>query len=93
MELFTKVHCKAYMKKISDGVHISIYEKYDWDASEDSPFGGIHRKLSEQRTIDGNETVLAEDAMGNVLKDLSSCEGESVHKKYWLSVIDGWKSR
>lgn len=27
MKIFTKVHCKAYMKKISDGVHIQIYNK------------------------------------------------------------------
>lgn len=41
MKLFTKVHCKAYMKKTSDGVHIKIYDKSgnptqnrrDWDSA------------------------------------------------------------
>lgn len=27
MKIFTKVHCKGYLKKTSDGVHIRIYDK------------------------------------------------------------------
>jgi len=42
MKIFTKVHCKAYMKKISDGVYIQIYNKdggfaqsrREWDTAE-----------------------------------------------------------
>ena len=71
------------MGRINDGVHISIYETYSGPQKSIFDTSKQQNKLSESRTIKGHETVLAEDSSGNVIKDLSSCEGEYVNKKYY----------
>lgn len=76
IKLFHKVQCHAYMKKISDGVCIQVYK-------EDGTFYSNPPKVFKN-----NDKLIAcginpETRMSYEIKDLSSCDGDSVSKTYY----------
>lgn len=66
MKLFTKVHCKAYMKKISDGVYIALTDENGKSVS------------SPQEA----KIAIACKSNGEIIKDLSDFDGDCVEKTY-----------
>lgn len=76
MELFHKVKCRAYLKKVSDGVHIIISDPngrvYEHNSVAISDFGKV--KAEACRLTENFET--------EVIADLSNFEGETVEKTY-----------
>lgn len=74
VKLFTKVHCKAYMKKICDNVYIQFY-------NADGTF------CYDKTITDYKAKAIAygfdEEKLGQIeLADLSEFDGESVEKTY-----------
>ena len=88
MELFSSVKCRAYMKPVHDGVHIQVFDKNGYPISTG--------KLDGTQHISG----MGYDENGKEIElvDLSSCEGETVHKTYFkrteyefTGFFVGWK--
>lgn len=74
VKLFSKVHCKAYMKKISDNVHIQFY-------NADGTF--CHDKTVTDYKAKAIAYGFDEEKLGQIeLADLSEFDGESVEKTY-----------
>ena len=78
IKIFYKVKCHAYLKEVNDGVHIEVF-KSD---------GSFYRDNEVKPTrFTSNEILMAygidpDTKMSRELKDLSSCEGDSVKKVY-----------
>ena len=82
MKIFQKVHCKAYLKKHHDGIHLNC-----WDGDDDflMPVSGnawdhIVKVKAVQLWYRGGEWGESEIA------DLSGFEGETVDKQYRIRV-------
>ncbi len=73
-KIFRKVHCKAYLQKFSDGVHLECFEIEPESGAE------IPTTLSRW-SVDKNIKVTA-CRWEEEIKDLSACEGEYVVKQY-----------
>lgn len=73
-KIFRKVHCKAYLQKFSDGVHLECFEIEPESGAE------IPTTLSRW-SVDKNINVTA-CRWEEEIKDLSACEGEYVVKQY-----------
>ena len=77
-KLFVKVKCRAYMRKIKDGVYI---QGFNPDGSMIT--NGRNRfNYGDKLIAYGKGPNWEEDFQDVELKDLSSCEGDSVTKKY-----------
>lgn len=68
MKLFTKVNCKAYLKDVKDGVYIQLYNS-----------DGSLCNASTVTDINSSAYAYKED---EVIKDLSSFDGDCVEKVY-----------
>lgn len=82
MKIFIPVHCKAYLKKFHDGVHLATWERKGNDSFYcDFPAKGnrwnepiIVKAMKDEYTEDGwKQTEIA---------DLSDFEGNTVSKQY-----------
>lgn len=69
MKLFQKVHCTAYLKKISDGVHIRFYN------GDGTSYDGNY-------PTDVNVKAIAYNKNDEEIADLSEFSGQSVEKTY-----------
>lgn len=78
MQLFKKVHCKAYLKKISDGVYIQLFNQDGSYYTDKCVF-----KYDTVKAI-AYKTKLDENMMNcdEELADLSSFDGGYVEKVY-----------
>ena len=89
MKIFVPVHCRSYLQKYSDGVHLVVSEKinfgdfgYSLNPVEGNAWDDpkIVKAVKSEYTKDGwTEREIA---------DLSGFEGESVHKEYRRKVND-----
>ena len=78
MKIFKKVHCKAYLKKASDGVHIQMYQP------SGEPIYGDSYVPYDVFVLGVKAIAYKWDAAGNSveLADLSNFEGDTVEKVY-----------
>lgn len=76
-KIFRKVHCKAYMKQIKDGVHLSVFHADSYEPVTGSSWGELDIQVIAERTYYENGEWREEE-----LADLSGFEGDSVHKVY-----------
>lgn len=86
MKIFQKVHCVAYLKKYSDGVHLECSKVYEDDS------------FKMEQHVDGNswsepiKVIAVKDEYKDgkwtqtEITDLSNFEGESVEKEYRVRV-------
>lgn len=75
IKLFAKVHCKAYMAKIRDTVHIQLYDSSGREVRNADTVNDYNSKAIAYRyDEDRNEEVQ--------IADLSEFDGESVEKTY-----------
>ena len=88
MKIFRKVHCKAYLKKQSDGVRLDCWKKifYNFGGKEgwsEEPAKGSTWGEDEKIRVLAIKSVY-EDGMwkDKQIADLSSFEGETVEKVY-----------
>lgn len=68
MKIFTKVKCKAYMKKVDDGVYIQMYNP------DGTCFEGKNPRTSDIQALAYQHS--------KVIKDLSGFDGDCVEKTY-----------
>lgn len=77
-KLFVKVRCRAYMKKIKDGVYIQGF-----NSDGTMIMNGRNRfTITDKLVAYGRGPNWETDFRDVELKDLSSCEGEAVTKRY-----------
>lgn len=78
MKIFKKVHCKAYLKKQSDGIMLSCYKDYN---EFEFPLSGV--AWEEPVKVIAHQNIYQNGEWKDVvLADLSDFEGSTVEKIY-----------
>jgi len=86
MQLFKKVHCKAYLKKISDGVYIQFYNPDGSYYTDKCVFNydikAIAYKKYDENMMNDDEELADFDGSFKELADLSEFDDSYVEKVY-----------
>ncbi len=91
IQIFKKVHCKAYMKKQSDGVRLVCTKIADYGNGLQSELpveGSVWNDTDKIRVVAKQEYYENRLWQTRDLADLSNFEGDSVEKRYRFRIED-----